>query len=88
MRDVVKIMVEPLIATLAEKDMTLKFQPSALKYLAEIGYDPEMGARPLRRTLQDKVEDELSELILSGELASGNTLKIGVSKGQLKFDIA
>ena len=47
-----------------------------------------MGARPLRRTLQDKVEDELSEFILSGELASGNTLKIGVSKGQLKFDIA
>lgn len=88
MRDVVKIMVKPLIATLAEKDITLKFQPSALKYLAEIGYDPEMGARPLRRTLQDKVEDELSELILSGELASGNTLKIGVSKGKLKFDIA
>ena len=88
MRDVVKIMVKPLIATLAEKDITLKFQPSALKYLAKIGYDPEMGARPLRRTLQDKVEDELSELILSGELASGNTLKIGVSKGKLKFDIA
>ena len=88
MRDVVKIMVKPLIATLAEKDITLKFQPSALKYLAKIGYDPEMGARPLRRTLQDKVEDDLSELILSGELASGNTLKIGVSKGKLKFDIA
>lgn len=88
MRDVVKIMVKPLIATLAEKDIRLKFQPSALKYLAEIGYDPEMGARPLRRTLQDKVEDALSELILSGELASGNTLKIGLSKGQLKFDIA
>ena len=88
MRDVVKIMVKPLIATLAEKDITLKFQPSALKYLAEAGYDPEMGARPLRRTIQDKVEDKLSELILSGNLASGNTLKIGVSKGQLKFDIA
>lgn len=88
MRDVVKIMVKPLIATLAEKDITLKFQPSALKYLSEAGYDPEMGARPLRRTIQDKVEDKLSELILSGNLASGNTLKIGVSKGQLKFDIA
>ena len=39
MRDVVKIMVKPLIATLAEKDITLKFQPSALKYLSEAGYD-------------------------------------------------
>ena len=87
MREVVKIMVKPLIATLAEKGVTLKFQPSALKYLAELGYDPEMGARPLRRTLQDKVEDKLSELILSDELANGDTLKIGVAKGQLKFDI-
>ena len=63
------------------KKISHKFQPSALKYLAEAGYDPEMGARPLRRTIQDKVEDKLSELILSGDLASGNTLKIGVSKG-------
>ena len=46
-----------------------------------------MGSRPLRRTLQHKVEDKLSELILSDELANGDTLKIGVAKGQLKFDI-
>ena len=87
MREVVKIMVKPLIETLAEKGVTLKFQPSALKYLAELGYDPEMGARPLRRTLQDKVEDKLSEPILTDELANGDTLKIGVAKGHLKFEI-
>lgn len=43
MRDVVKIMVKPLIAALAEKHISLKFQPSALKYLSEAGYDVEMG---------------------------------------------
>ncbi|MGT2919365.1 ATP-dependent Clp protease ATP-binding subunit [Streptococcus canis] len=87
MREVVKIMVQPLIATLAEKGITLKFQPMALKYLSEEGYDVEMGARPLRRTLQTQVEDKLSELILAGELASGHTLKIGLSHGKLSFNI-
>ncbi|HEL0601199.1 TPA: ATP-dependent Clp protease ATP-binding subunit [Streptococcus equi subsp. zooepidemicus] len=88
MRDVVKIMVKPLIAALAEKHISLKFQPSALKYLSESGYDVEMGARPLRRTLQTEVEDRLAELMLSGELSSGQSLKIGVLRGKLAFDIA
>lgn len=87
MREVVKIIVQPLMATLAEKGITLKFQPMALKYLSEEGYDVEMGARPLRRTLQTQVEDKLSELILAGELASGHTLKIGLSHGKLSFNL-
>lgn len=86
-RHVVKIMVAPLIAHLADQGITLKFQPSALKHLALAGYDAEMGARPLRRTLQTEVEDKLAELILSGKLASGQTLKIGIQKEKLKFDI-
>lgn len=88
MREIVKIMVKPLIATLSEKGITLKFQPSALKHLAEIGYDIEMGARPLRRTLQTEVEDRLAELLLSGELTAGQTLKVGITKGKMKFDIS
>ncbi|VHD35012.1 ATP-dependent Clp protease ATP-binding subunit [Streptococcus pyogenes] len=88
MRDVVKIMVQPLITTLAEKGITLKIQPLALKHLSEVGYDEHMGARPLRRTLQTEIEDKLSELILSRELTSGHTLKIGLSHGKLTFHIA
>jgi len=57
------------------------------KLLAQHGYDPEMGARPLRRTLQTEVEDKLAELLLKGELEAGKTLKIGVKAGQLKFEI-
>jgi len=88
MQEIVKIMVKPLIASLAEKDIDLKLQASALKLLASHGYNPEMGARPLRRTLQTEVEDKLAELLLKGELVAGKTLKIGVKAGQLKFDIA
>lgn len=50
-------MVKPLIMVAASKGILLKFQPSALKLLAKEGYDPEMGARPLRRLLQTKLED-------------------------------
>ena len=87
MQEVVKIMVKPLIVSLAEKGIELKFQPSALKLLAQEGYDPEMGARPLRRTLQTQVEDHLSELLLAGELKTGQSLKVGVKAGQLKFEV-
>ncbi|HGD6988230.1 TPA: ATP-dependent Clp protease ATP-binding subunit [Streptococcus agalactiae] len=88
MREVVKIMVKPLILALKDKGMDLKFQPSALKHLAEDGYDIEMGARPLRRTIQTQVEDHLSELLLANQVKEGQIIKIGVSKGKLKFDIA
>lgn len=87
MQEVVKIMVKPLIVSLAEKGIELKFQPSALKLLAKEGYDPEMGARPLRRTLQTQVEDRLSELLLAGELQTGQSLKVGVKAGKLKFEV-
>lgn len=88
MQEVVKIMVKPLVVSLAEQGITLKFQASALKLLAKEGYDIEMGARPLRRTLQTQVEDRLAELLLKGEVMTGQTLKVGVKSGQLKFEVA
>jgi len=87
MQQVVKVMVKPLIATLAEQGMILKFQPSALKLLATKGYDPEMGARPLRRVLQTEVEDQLAELLLKGQVQEGQTIKVGTTAGTIKFEI-
>lgn len=87
MQEVVKIMIKPLIAIVAEKGIVLKVQPSALKLLAEKGYDPDMGARPLRRTLQTEVEDRLAEMLLREEVVAGDTLKIGVKNKALNFDI-
>ncbi|HFI0254091.1 TPA: ATP-dependent Clp protease ATP-binding subunit [Streptococcus suis] len=87
MQDVVKVMVKPLLVVTAEKGITLKLQPSALKLLAKQGYDSEMGARPLRRLLQTKLEDPLAEMLLRGDLATGSTLKVGVKGEELKFDV-
>ena len=55
--------------------------------MAKNGYDIEMGARPLRRTIQTQVEDKLSELLLGGQVVSGQTLKIGCSKDKLTFTV-
>lgn len=85
MQEVVKVMVAPLLAVMAEKGIQLKLQPSALKQLATEGYDPEMGARPLRRLLQTKLEDPLAEMLLKGELEAGSSLKVGVKSGKLTF---
>lgn len=87
LREIVKIMVKPLVSALAEKGIDLKFQPAALKHLAKDGYDVEMGARPLRRTIQTQVEDKLSELLLGGQVDSGKTLKVGCSKDKLTFTV-
>lgn len=85
-KDIVKIMVKPLVAVLAEKGVTLKLQPSVLNHLATIGYDAENGARPLRRAIQTTIEDPLSELILAGKLSAGQTLKVGLKQQKVTFD--
>ncbi len=86
MKAVVKLMVKPLIAHLAEQGKTLKISAQALDYLAKKGYDPEMGARPLRRTLQTDLEDSLAEWILSDDFKAGDTLKVGLKKNHLHFE--
>ncbi|MGT2950921.1 chaperone protein ClpB [Streptococcus cuniculi] len=86
MQEVVKVMIRPLQAVMVEKGIQFKIQPSALKLLAQEGYDREMGARPLRRVIQTKVEDPLAEMLLRGELQAGDTLKIGVKAGKLHFE--
>ncbi|MBF0788035.1 MULTISPECIES: ATP-dependent Clp protease ATP-binding subunit [unclassified Streptococcus] len=87
MQEVVKVMIRPLEVVMNEKGIQFKVQPSALKLLAQEGYDREMGARPLRRLIQTKVEDPLAEMLLRGELQAEDTLKIGVKAGKLNFDI-
>ncbi|KXT77727.1 ATP-dependent Clp protease ATP-binding subunit [Streptococcus sp. DD13] len=87
MQEVVKIMVKPLLAVTAERGIQLKIQPSALKWLAKKGYDPDMGARPLRRTLQTEIEDHLAELLLRQDAKAGDQIKVGVKAGQLHWTV-
>ena len=82
---IVKIMSKSLIKRLAEQDIHVKLIPSAVKLIAEVGFDPEYGARPLRKALQKEVEDLLSEQLLSGEIKAGNHVSIGASNKKIKI---
>ena len=63
---------------LAEKGITLSLTPEARAWLAEKGYDPQLGARPLRRAIQRLLEDPLSERVLHREFPAGSTILVQI----------
>lgn len=87
LREIVSLMTKRLEKRLAAQKITLKISPAALDLLAKDGFDPEMGARPLRRTIQRELEDVIAEQIIKGELKAGQTIKVGSNRGRLKFSI-
>ena len=70
--EIVDLMIAKLDERLKDRDMAIELRPAAKKLLSERGYDPVLGARPLRRTIQREIEDMLSEKILFGELRPGS----------------
>ncbi|WP_247827698.1 ATP-dependent Clp protease ATP-binding subunit [Arthrobacter antioxidans] len=75
---IVDLFLERLSGRMADKGMSIELTPAAKVLLATRGYDPAMGARPLRRTIQREIEDQLSEKILFGEIKSGERIDIDV----------
>ena len=71
---IVDLMMARLTTRLADKDMQIELLPAAKELLAERGYDPVLGARPLRRAIQREIEDQLSEKILYGEIRAGQKI--------------
>ena len=76
---IVDLMVASLDERLKAKDMGVELTPAAKALLAKRGYDPVLGARPLRRTIQREIEDALSEKILFGEIKAGEIILVDVS---------
>mgnify|MGYP001942211257 CR=1 FL=1 len=74
--EIVDLMVTGLDSRLREKDMGIELKPKAKKVLSERGFDPVLGARPLRRTIQRDIEDQLSEKILFGDVKAGQIVVI------------
>jgi len=74
--EIVDLMIAKLLDRLHAKDMDLELTPAAKRLLAEKGYDPVLGARPLRRAIQREIEDALSEKILFGDLKPGQTVVV------------
>ena len=75
-REIVSLEIQKVQERLVEQNISLTPTDSALDYLAELGYDPEMGARPVRRVIQQQVEEQLSDGLLAGDFGEGNRIVI------------
>ncbi len=78
LHQIVSLELNKVASRLVEHEITLQATPEALELLSDLGFDPEMGARPLRRVIQQKIEDRLSDTLLGGEFAHGSTILVDV----------
>ena len=83
MAGIVKIQLRGLEKRLAERHISLHVSDKAIKWLAEHGYDPAFGARPLKRLIMSNVEDKIADLILSGQVSDGGTVEVDVKGKEL-----
>jgi ATP-dependent Clp protease ATP-binding subunit ClpB len=86
MTKIVDIQMARLARLLEDRKISIVLEPSAREWLAEKGYDPAYGARPLKRVIQKSIQDPLAELILSGQIKDGERVVISVGKQGLTFN--
>ena len=82
MREIVKLQLQDVNAELIEQGITMEVSDAARDWLSEKGYDPQFGARPMRRLIQDHLEDKLSDSIIAGELSPGDTAIVDINEDE------
>ena len=85
LRRIVKIQVQRLEKRLGDRRMTLKLADAALDFIAEVGYDPVYGARPLKRIIQRQLETQIAKGILRGDYTDGDTIFVDIENERLAF---
>jgi ATP-dependent Clp protease ATP-binding subunit ClpB len=85
---IVDIQLRALERRLADRRIAIEVTEAARRYLAEVGYDPAFGARPLKRAIQHHVADRLALALLEGRFGEGDTVKVDVEAGALRFSAA
>ncbi|SMH45850.1 ATP-dependent Clp protease ATP-binding subunit ClpC [Rathayibacter oskolensis] len=83
LREIVGIVLEATRARLAPREVSLEVTEAAVDWLAEHGYEPQYGARPLRRLVQRSVDDRIADLFVSGEVADGGAVRVDAAGGEL-----
>jgi ATP-dependent Clp protease ATP-binding subunit ClpB len=84
-RSIAKIQLLALEARLKERDIKFSISDAALDKIGEMGFDPVYGARPLKRSIQQELENPLAQAILSGKFSAGDTIQVDVKDDQLYF---
>ena len=83
MTDIVEVQMQKLLKLLADRKIELKIDGKALQWLANRGYDPVYGARPLKRVIQRSLQNPLATQLLEGRIGDGDTVEVGVENGEL-----
>jgi ATP-dependent Clp protease ATP-binding subunit ClpB len=84
---IVDIQVQHLRDLLEDRRLDLKLTDATRRYLAEVGYDPVYGARPLKRVIQREVQDPLALALLSGKFSEGSTVQVDVQDDRIVFEV-
>ena len=82
---IVKLQLNQLTKLLSKKDITIDATPEAIKQIATLGFDPQYGARPVKRVIQREILNELSKSIISGEVQPDSVILIDSFEGKLVF---
>lgn len=85
LRQIIDLMLKDVVDEVENKNMNISFSDEVKKFILEKGYDPKYGARPLRRTIQKYIEDELTDLYLKGVYKEGSTIEVDVENGSIVF---
>jgi len=85
--EITELLLERVRRRLRAQHIEVDFSDDAVEHLAEVGFDPEFGARPLRRAIQREVENELSRMVLGGSLAPDDLVRINMRDGELTFEV-
>jgi ATP-dependent Clp protease ATP-binding subunit ClpB len=83
---IARIQLKVLEARLEKLEMKLDVSPAALAELAKVGFDPVFGARPLKRAIQQRIENPVSKLILQGRFAPKDVIPVDVEGGEFSFE--
>jgi len=79
------LQLEAVSARLADRSLTLSVSDEVMAHLADQGFDPVYGARPLKRAIQRLIENPLAEALLAGDFASGDGIEVSLNRGELAF---
>ena len=85
LKKIVEIQLKRLVRRLENQKITLELSDAAKALVAQHGYDPVYGARPLKRAIQQQIENPLAREILAGRYAAGDTIKVGATGGEITF---
>jgi len=86
LRQITELLLEETRRRLHAQNVTVQFSPAAVDWIAEHGYQPEFGARPMRRTIQREVDNQLSRMLLDGQVRPGQKVTVDVRDGHLAFE--